>query len=376
MIFDNGNRHFRIRAESVPRFDTPTDVLPEDIPEVFDALALQQAPLDRVKRVPLTHVKREMPNMRRLYPNVFRGLRKTVNTPSVQGSDMGLMGFAELCGSLDGRFAQEAQRRRLISIEDQRLRGSGAIPGPGPSRALRCRPSSNSSSAARPDSGLFRSQSAPGLFANERHTKEAQHKPVFQATLTPAPDVQQHEVFRLDDKPEAPRAGGLHVTRHCVEWCVPRTSLERRHHGLRDGPPARDVMLSSPRFEAGGEPLQLRIWPDGMATRMCNSDGTGFTREKMGWCTLGLLIFRPGAHLRVRFFIGAREAPYSSSNAREIYSDEKMVWPSQFFDPEFPRPTLRNITDSEDHLVFGVEILENCRDQLAFARKKKPFVTA
>jgi len=359
MQFDRSGHHFRIRAESVPRFDAPVEALPEDIPDVFDTLASVDTNL-KLDRIPVPMVRAQMPMLRRLYPNVFRGLRTTVTLTNQK--DVDLLEFARLSGGLDGRLAEEAARRSLLEAEDLRLRSTGAIPGRALSRALRDSQSTNRTRE------LFRSKSVPGFFQKEVHTKEPAHKPVLKNSLTPAPSLQQREEFRLHDKAPEPRAGGLHVARDYVEWTVPRRSLERRHPGGWDGPPAIDPVLSSPRFEVLGEACILRIWPDGRPSRMFNSES--FSVEKQGWCTIGLFILHSGRHLRIRFYVGPRENPVAASKPQHVYSDSAIVWPSQFFEPPFPRPTLRDIVDDEDNILFGVEISRNFRNKDKFMRRK------
>lgn len=359
MIFDGSDHRFRIRAESVPRFDAPVEVLPEDVPDVFDTLASKFGP-QKLDRVPIPLVRRQMPMMRRLYPNVFRGLRTSLTMTDAQ--DVDLLDFAYLSGALEGRLAEEAARRSLLETEDLRLRSTGPIPGRAYTRTLR-----DAKSHGRTGE-LFRSKSVPGFFQTERHIKEPRHKPVLKDTLTPAPGLQQREQFRLHDKAPAPRAGGLHVARDYVEWTVPRRALERRHHGGFDGPPAIDSMLSSPRFEVLGEACMLRLWPDGRPSRMFNPDS--FQKEKQGWCTLGLFILQPGSHLRIRFFIGSRDNPFASSQYRDVYSDSAIVWPGQFFEPAFPRPNLKDLADEDDNILFSVELSQNFRAKDKFMRKK------
>lgn len=359
MQFDRSSHHFRTRAESVPRFDAPVEILPEDVPDVFDTLA-SVGKGQKLDRIPIPLVRKQMPELRRLYPNVFRGLRTTLTLTNTR--DLDLLEFARLSGGLEGRLAEEAARRSLLETEDLRLRSTGAIPGCGFSRALR------DTKGANRTGELFRSRSVPGFFQNERHSREPGHKPVLKKSLTPAPALQQREQFRSHDKAPEPRAGGLHVARDYVEWTVPRRALERRHHANFEGPPAIDPMLSSPRFEVLGEACMLRLWPDGRPSRMFNSDS--FAVEKQGWCTIGLFILHPGSHLRIRFFVGSREHPVVSSEPREVYSDSAIVWPGQFFEPPFPRPTLKDIADEDDNVLFSVEVTRNFRNIDKFMRKK------
>jgi len=359
MIFDGSDHQFRIRAESVPRFDAPVEILPEDIPDVFDTLASGFGP-QKLDHLPVPLIRKQMPMLRRLYPNVFRGLRTSVTMTNLK--DVDLLDFARLSGALDGRLAEEASRRSLLEAEDLRLRSTGPLPGRALSRALRDTKGHNRTGE------LFRSKTVPGFFQNERHIKEPRHKPVLKKSLAPAPALQQREQFRLHDKAPEPRAGGLHVARDYVEWTIPRRALERRHHGGFDGPPARDSMLSSPHFEVLGEACMLRLWPDGRPSRMFNPDS--YQVEKQGWCTLGLFILHPGSHLRIRFFIGSRDNPFASSQPRNVYSDSAIVWPGQFFEPPFPRPNLKDITDEDDNLLFSVEITRNFRNNDKFMRRK------